>query len=272
MQIIGQKENLEIINSWNKPPNFIIIQGDEHTGKKYLTVYICKRFNLRYVSINKSVSAIRRMVDGMAPNTNMLYHLEDFHTASINAKNALLKVTEEPLEGNYIVITGKSQIKTLESRARKIIMAPYSKEELSEYMSLYYPDISTQEILIDVGINSPAKVAYYKQYDQLEKLAKYAIEISKIITYISPESIINILSRFENRYDNIDPVLLFLNMLINVLENNIKEKGYFSYFSILNILIQGKTSLINQPTLKRKLLLYDIFYKINQINKGIKVI
>ena len=37
MQIIGQKSNLEIINNWKKLPQFIILQGDKHTGKNHFS-------------------------------------------------------------------------------------------------------------------------------------------------------------------------------------------------------------------------------------------
>ena len=43
MQFVGQEANLKIIDKWSKLPNFIIIQGDEHTGKTYLTKYICEK-------------------------------------------------------------------------------------------------------------------------------------------------------------------------------------------------------------------------------------
>ena len=33
MQIIGQEANLALIDKWKEMPPFVIIQGDEHTGK-----------------------------------------------------------------------------------------------------------------------------------------------------------------------------------------------------------------------------------------------
>ena len=49
MYIIGQHENLESINKWKDLPNFLIIQGDRHMGKSYLTLYLCEKFKLHYV-------------------------------------------------------------------------------------------------------------------------------------------------------------------------------------------------------------------------------
>lgn len=44
MQLIGQKSNLDIINKWETLPQFIIIQGDKHTGKSYLALYLSSIF------------------------------------------------------------------------------------------------------------------------------------------------------------------------------------------------------------------------------------
>ena len=57
-------------------------------------------------------------------------------------------------------------------------------------------------------------------------------------------------------------------MLINILENKVKNKRYYSYSRILTILLNGKKELIRQPTLKRKMLLYKIFYEIYQADRG----
>ncbi len=141
MYIIGQEKNLEIIDSWNKLPNFIIIQGDEHVGKSYLTLYLCEKFDLFYKELDISVKSVRSLISTMIPNSNTLYHLKNFDRASLQAKNALLKITEEPVEGNYIVITGGPQIKTLESRARKLVMQSYTYEQLKDYIVKSIPDV-----------------------------------------------------------------------------------------------------------------------------------
>ena len=268
MQIIGQEANLALIDKWKEMPPFVIIQGDEHTGKTYLTLYLCRKYGLRYKKISNRVDDVRSLINVMQPFSNTLYHFDNFHTASINAKNALLKVTEEPVPGNYIVITGGPQLKTLESRARRILMAPYSNTEIKQVMQPYFPEEDIQDALIECGINTPAKVIYYKSYEPIVNLVEYAKEIAERISGITPDIAIWITTRFENRYEEIDACLLFLTMLINILENKIKNKRYYSYSRILTILLNGKKELIRQPTLKRKMLLYKIFYEIYQADRG----
>ena len=131
-----------MINSWNKMPNFTIIQGDKDTGKTTLVFYMCQRFGLYYVKVKNGVNDIRQLLKMMTPNSNTVFHLVDFDKASLQAKNALLKITEETPVGNYIVITGARQLKTLESRAKKIVMSVYKFEELTDFMLEYLKKIS----------------------------------------------------------------------------------------------------------------------------------
>ena len=270
MHLIGQENNLEMINRWKELPNFIIIQGEEHSGKKYLTLYLCKKFGLRYVNTKNSIASIRSLLQQMGENTNQLFHFDDFHTASIQAKNALLKITEEPFKGNYIVITGSAQIKTLESRARKIIMQPYTLKQISEYIGDKYND-DMKKVLYEGGINTPAKVAYYSKYENLEGLIAYTNDIFQKITYLNEVDCISMLSRFQDRYEpgTIDACLLFLMMLIKIIETHIEKTHYYSYQPILEILVSGKNALIAEPTLRRKMLLFRMFNKIMQLSVGV---
>ena len=267
MQLIGQENNLKLIDTWKELPPFVIIQGDEHMGKNYFVLYLCKKFGLYYNKMSNRVEDIRDLLKKMVVGSNMVYHFDNFNTASLAAKNALLKITEEPKQGNYIIITGGPQLKTLESRARRIIMNPYSDQEIKEVMRAYYPDEHLQDMLIECGVNSPAKVEYYKKYDRIEGISKFAIEIANKITYISPDNIIQMMRRFENRYEEIDAYLLFIVMLINVLENKIKTSGYYSYDKYIPILIEGKNALLRTPSLKRKMLVFNMFYRMYQVNK-----
>ena len=75
------------------------------------------------------------------------------------------------------------------------------------------------------------------------------------------------MARFENRYEEIDAVALFLEFLINVIKYKIENQKFYSYNTILKIIIKGKQSLEREYTLKRKMLLYRIFYEIYNFNK-----
>lgn len=270
MQLIGQENNLEIIDKWSKLPNFLIIQGEEHSGKNYFVLFLCQKFNLHYKEVSKSVKDIRNLLDVMIPNSNTVYHLKDFDSASLQAKNALLKVTEEPVPGNYIIITGGPQIKTLQSRARLIIMSPYKYESLLDLYKKYYYNIDSKK-LYDVGINTPAKIEYYKDCEKIEELIINAYNIFSRITYIGAVDYVPIMQLFDSRYekDSIDLCMLFLQMLINLIENKIYDKMQYSYYDILNIVIKVKNQLKREYTLNRKLLILKMFYGIESLT-GVK--
>lgn len=264
MQVIGQVNNIDIINKWDDLPNFIIIQGDIHTGKTYLVKYICEKFGVNYVRMGNSIDDVRLLVSGMVANSHNLYHFKDFDSASIRAKNALLKITEDTPPGNCIVITGSAQIKTLESRARKLVMESYLQEDMIQFM-LEYLNKDKVELYYKSGFNTPSKVLLYKDYDKLEDLLNVVNKVSENITYLEPDDVISILNKFDSKYDTVDGAILFLDMLIHNI--NYKSKygiaNYrFSYKNILKCLVRCKTYLTKSKSLNRRMMIYDTFFQI----------
>lgn len=273
MQLIGQYGNLDIIDRWKDIPNFIIVQGDEHTGKTHLVKYICSRFKKYYVQVGNTVDDVRKLVEQMNENSDTVYHFKNFHQASLQAKNALLKVTEETPAGNTIVISGMSQLSTLESRARKLVMEAYSQDDMVEYLSKYYlPDVALR--LYKAGIRTPAKCELYKDYPYIEQLLEYTENIFTDLTVLSLDAIIVLVSRFERRYKNdecIDACALFLDMLIHLVNYNVKNSFNmkFSYSNVVDILVYCRKNLISSPNIDRKLLLYNTFYRIRELGGSI---
>lgn len=263
MQFIGQTRNLEIIDKWEKLPNFIIIQGDRHTGKTYLAKYICNKFNISYVAMKNGISDIRGLLETMSVGANVAYHFKDFDKASLQAKNALLKVAEETPAGNTIIITGNKQIPTLESRARKLVMSSYTKEEMLTYIAKYY----TEDKVFDyykAGFNTPAKVLMYKEYADIDDVLNYAYNIFDHLPVMSIDMVVYLTHRFESRYDKLDVSILFLDMLINIINYKSKyELNYgYSFQNVLDNLIECKEAIMKDPTLNRKFMLYKAFYNV----------
>ena len=263
MQLIGQTKNLDIINKWGDLPNFIIIQGDKHTGKTYLAKYICEKFNISYVAMKNGINDIRSLLETMSVGANVAYHFKDFDRASIQAKNALLKVAEETPTGNTIIVTGNKQIPTLESRARKLVMSAYTKEEMLTYIGKYY----TENKVFDyykAGFNTPSKVIMYKEYADIDDVLNYAYMIFDHLPILGIDMVVYMTQRFESRYDKLDIAVLFIDMLINIINYKSKyELGYrYSFQNVLDNLIECKEVLMKDPTLNRKFMLYKTFYKI----------
>lgn len=268
MQIVGQKHNLELINSWETMPPFTIIQGDRNTGKTTMVLYMCEHFDLKYVKMKNGVNDVRQLIKYMTPNSNTIYHFKDFDKASIQAKNALLKITEEPIVGNYIVITGNTQIKTLESRARKLVMSAYSLEEMTSYMQKYYENYEIQKKLYMAGLNTPSKIDKYSKYEAIIPLLDFAYKMFDKITYLNEDYYIPAVMQFDIKYENVDASILFLDMLIHIIEYQFYTKPYYDYYDILNALIAAKESLEKDYTLNRRFILYRVLYTISQMMKG----
>ena len=273
MQVVGQKYNLELINSWEKIPNFIIIKGDKNTGKTTLTFAICEKFNMHYVKMGNSVNDVRELVKLMTPKSNTVYHFKDFDKASLQAKNALLKITEETPEGNTIIITGNTQINTLESRARKIIMSAYTLDEMMEYMKKSIISSEVQQKLYMAGINTPSKFEKYYTYEKLEDLLNYAFYIYNRITMLEYMDCISLIMSFKPKKKEeaevLDVELLFMTMLIHIIEYNIVNKQKYDYYSILNILISAKESIERDYTLNKKFILFRAFTSIKELRGNI---
>ena len=106
MQIIGQKYNLDIINSWKEMPNFTIIQGDKNTGKTSLVFYMCEKFGLHYVKMKNGINDIRQLIKLMSPNSKTVYHFKDFFNIVNGYKLPFTCGTDS--KGNHVYLPNTS--------------------------------------------------------------------------------------------------------------------------------------------------------------------
>lgn len=135
--MIGQKKNLETIMKWrcNKStPHFIIISGELGSGRLTLSKVIMKMLNAQGIICGCGIDDVRKVIDyAYTISAPTMYIFRDADDMSVNAKNALLKVVEEPPRNVYFIMTVKNldnMLSTIRSRATVINMEHYSKEEL----------------------------------------------------------------------------------------------------------------------------------------------
>lgn len=140
--MIGQKgliEDLHIQVENGTFPRFVIIAGAKGSGKKTLANLIYKMFGKGVLSERGiGVQEVRDTIDTAykIAGSQCIYLFADADTMSVQAKNALLKVTEEPPHDAYFIITVSdinTMLDTIRSRATIYNMLPYSREELLEY-------------------------------------------------------------------------------------------------------------------------------------------
>ena len=137
--MIGQTkvlENIKRIANGNFP-RFSIICGQKHGGKKLIAKEIAKTLNAQLISTDVKVDTIRDIIKLAYKQTEpTVYLLADADKMSLAAKNALLKITEEPPQKAYFIMTItdiNNTLQTLRSRGTIINLDPYTPSELLRY-------------------------------------------------------------------------------------------------------------------------------------------
>lgn len=141
MYICGQKELLSDINTLidkNKFPHFAILVGGFGFGKKLLADYISMRLGANFVPCGIKAEEVRDVIyNSYTVAEKTLYMFFDCDDMSVTSKNALLKVTEEPPNDSYFIMTVQdisSVLGTIISRATVFYMNPYSVNDIDEYI------------------------------------------------------------------------------------------------------------------------------------------
>lgn len=115
-------------------PRFSIITGQYGCGKKTLAKQIAKQLKGFMVNVEPKVDGIREMIEqSYKTATRTVYIIADADMMSVAAKNALLKVTEEPPNNAYFIMTLQDSANTLDTiRSRGTIfqMDAYTPEEI----------------------------------------------------------------------------------------------------------------------------------------------
>lgn len=135
--MIGQKNNIQTLIQWrcNKSvPRFIIIAGDEGSGRLTFAKAILKIINARGIIMGNSISNVRDTIEQAyyitQPTCYIFRNADDMKN---EAKNALLKVVEEPPNNAYFIMTVHNidnMLGTIKSRGTVIKMEPYTMSEL----------------------------------------------------------------------------------------------------------------------------------------------
>ena len=179
--MIGQKTLQTKINSLiesNKFPRFGLIVGDMGSGRKTIISQIIGPQLGTVVRVkDNSVESVRKVIEVAYTTTvPMVYVFADIDNMSLSAKNALLKVTEEPPNNACFLMTVTSTdnvLPTILSRAYVFQMDSYTRDEIEQYYKeAYYnePHSVVKEDLPIVGryCKTPGDVDLLLSYNPKE--------------------------------------------------------------------------------------------------------
>lgn len=211
--MIGQELNKAYIQQSienNSFARFVIITGQKGSGKKTMAKYIAKQLKGYEIYPGNSVEAVREAIDNSYKCAGTtVYIFPDADKMSIQAKNAMLKITEEPPRQAYFIMTVESMnntLGTLKSRGTEIQMEWYSNFELQTLIS--EPN-ENDKLALNIA-TTPG------QLEQLRALnvAEFYTFCEKVLDNVATVTGVNAFKignnfKFKDDGEGYDPVLFF---------------------------------------------------------------
>lgn len=157
--MIGQRKLVEKLSKDienNTFSHFITLCAPDGYGKHTVCNLLCDLLNADMIFVNNKVDSIREAISLIYSQTTCptLYIFEDADTMSINSKNSLLKVCEEPPQAAYIILLVNSVenlLQTTLSRTRLYEFENYTRCELEEYLKLKSPQEIESNMILSVS-------------------------------------------------------------------------------------------------------------------------
>ena len=136
-------------------PRFVLIVADAGSGKRTLAKYIADIMKCpSYMVPDVKIATIREVIENSyKQKTQMLYIIPEIDNMSKEAQNSILKITEEPPNKAYFVMTVndlETVLPTIKSRAYTIWLDKYKASEIQEYTALVDKDVLTE--ISDVSV------------------------------------------------------------------------------------------------------------------------
>lgn len=226
MNIIGQKKLLNRIDNLittDNLPRYIIIQGPTGSGKHLIADYISRKLEALLVPSNIAVNDVREVIDLSYSLTEPTVYLwADCQKMSIGAKNAVLKVTEEPPQNAYFIMTVDSTsnlLGTLVSRGYVLDILPYNNNELLEFAIYKYPDMNDKlrNLIVDLS-DTMGDIINIAESDveQLDKVVNVLCNNVGTVNLANELKISTFLKFKTDDEDKIDPLLFMKASMIRL--------------------------------------------------------
>ena len=215
--MIGQENLVNTIRSLidqNKMPRFSIVIGEKGMESEDVGAVIAERMNADITWLpDVKVDTIREMINkAYKAHRRTVYVLKNADEMSVNAKNALLKVTEEPPNKAYFVMCledASNTLATIKSRGTVFYMDRCKPDDIKEFARELYvniKDIDEEEIKIYGKIcSTPGDVCLLSKYGA-KAFYSYVKNVSELIGKVSGSEAFLLLNKLaykdeEDKYD-----------------------------------------------------------------------
>lgn len=222
--MIGQKNNIQTLIRWrcNKSvPRFIIIAGDEGSGRLTFAKAIMSILHITGIISECKIEDVRRTIEYAYEYTApMMYIFRNADDMSVAAKNALLKVVEEPPNNAYFIMTVHNidnMLGTIKSRGTVIKMEPYTIEELRS--------VCNDEILLEYCSNIGQ---LHIEKSELQKAENCADGVLKALKDKSGTRLLKACTQLKSKQTETDKIdgLLFMRVF---------QKRFYKIYDFCNI-------------------------------------
>ena len=164
--MIGQENLLDKLNmlvSEDRFPHFMLFSGERGSGRKLVASLIAKKLGGHISVCDIKVDEIREMISMVNRTADkIVVIIPDVDNMSVSAKNAMLKITEEPPNNAWFIMTAMDEFfvpDTIISRATVFKMDKYAPQELMDFAVTCSDHLTPEEIDIVGGIcNTPGDV------------------------------------------------------------------------------------------------------------------
>lgn len=222
----------------NKFPKFCIIEGPEGSGKKSIVEHIHKQFkDTTFSTHGTSVDDIRLMIASCnkLSSVNHLCLIPDADSMSVQARNALLKVTEEPPKNTHIIMTLEDVNNTLETiRSRAVVykMEPYTVPQLVEYAEwMHYKNIN---IIKDV-CETPGEIDKLCAHD-VPEFYSFVNKTVDNIAVANGANVFKIANKLQLKDNNEGyDLVLFLKMFLRICKERYDSTEDIKYMNGIHI-------------------------------------
>lgn len=252
MRILGMRNCKEMLARMSDIPHLSIISAPRGAGKSLFIKRLAAEKQLRLQYIDNKIDNIRDLIqDSVALEKPTLFVLSEGDSMSLGAKNALLKITEEPPKNCYIAIEIRDMntvLDTIQSRGTVFEIDRYSYRDLKKYAIevLGMCDDEDTSNICQIS-TTPGDVKLYHEVGYKD-CYNYAEMVYNNIMRVTTGNAFKI----KNKLDFTDkgegfPIDMFFNILLFVCRQHIEdEQAKYMIRCTLNALSMSKGNGANK--------------------------